>query len=85
MGKPDFSLIILAADGRMPSVLSLKHAMQKGGSAVPLRLSIVGDSSITFVEVSEFDPIAGDESDDHGTDPKPVKPQNNTGDVGSVQ
>jgi len=55
MGKPDFCVIVLPADGLIPSVSSMRVVIQKEDS-VPVRLGIVGDSSITFVEVSDFDP-----------------------------
>lgn len=62
MEKPDFSLMILSADGRMPSVRSLRNAIRRCDPGVPLRMAIVGDSSLTFVEVADFDP--GSDIDD---------------------
>jgi hypothetical protein len=56
MGKPDFSIIILSCEGRMPSVASLRSTLQHSDPSIPLRLGIVGDSSLTFVEVSDFQP-----------------------------
>jgi len=67
MGKPDFSLSILSADRRMPSVAALRKAIQTCDPSIPLRLCIVGDSSVTFVEVSDFDPVA-EKADEDGQD-----------------
>ncbi len=54
MSKPDFSLLILSADAFMPSIAALRRTISSLDPAVPLRMSVVGDSSITFVEVSDF-------------------------------
>lgn len=58
MDKPSFCIGVLGADDDMPSVEALRAAAEKVPENVPLRLCIVGDSSVTFVEVSKFDPKA---------------------------
>jgi len=56
MGKPDFSIAVLSADDVLPSVASMRRTVEEALPGVPSRMCIVGDSSVTFVELSTFDP-----------------------------
>jgi hypothetical protein len=58
MGKPTFSLAIFSASGTLPSVIKLKELISQADEGVPVRLAIVGDSSISFIEISDFDPFS---------------------------
>jgi len=73
MPKPDFSLIILSSEGSIPSVALLRATLKANDPSIPLRLAIVGDSSLTFIEVSDFDPKAEMASQSGVDDAKPAE------------
>lgn len=57
MDKPSFFITIIGADDDLPPLIKIKALLAKcKAESVPLRLCIVGDSSITFVEIDDFDP-----------------------------
>lgn len=56
LAKPHFSLIILSALEPLPAIPVLKACLTTSDTV--LRLCIVGDSSMSFIEVSDFDPVA---------------------------
>ena len=58
MGKPAFSLAVVASDDSLPPVAQLRELIATADAGVPVRLCIVGDSSISFIELSNFDPRA---------------------------
>ncbi|KAH9254737.1 hypothetical protein BASA81_007288 [Batrachochytrium salamandrivorans] len=56
LAKPHFSLIILSTLEPLPAIPVLKSCLTTSDTV--LRLCIVGDSSMSFIEVSDFDPVA---------------------------
>ena len=62
LGKPDFSLVILSSEDTIPSVRQLRALLATLEENVPLRLAVVGDSTVTFTEIESFSPKAEMES-----------------------
>jgi len=70
MPRPDFSIAVLSADDVLPPIASLRQTVLDSEAGVPSRMCIVGDSSVTFVELSIFDPTSDPKKE---TDFKRVK------------
>lgn len=67
LGAPHFSVCVVNADDPLPTIRSMRASAKK--SPHPIRLAIVGDSSVSFVEYTDFDPSSVRAA--VGTDMKP--------------